>query len=65
MVSDNDAILILSWQNDILTIMSLRSIGVDCRVDGFEDLRKKYPFYRECGYPYSAMQICTQNDKRN
>lgn len=48
-----------------MAIMSLRSIGVDCRVDGFEDLREKYPFYRECGYPYSAMQICTQNDKRN
>lgn len=27
-----------------MAIMSLRSIGVDCRVDGFEDLREKYLF---------------------
>lgn len=44
-------------------IMDLKTIGVEYRVDGFENLRDKYPFYRECGYPYSAMQICIQNDE--
>lgn len=46
-------------------IMDLKSIGVEYRVDGFEDLREKYPFYRECGYPYSHMRMCIQNDKRD
>lgn len=43
-------------------ILSLKSMGVGYRVDGFENLREKYPFYRECGYPYSAMHICKVND---
>ncbi len=46
-------------------IPDLKTVGVEYRVDGFEDLRGKYPFYRECGYPYSAMKICRQNDKKN
>lgn len=44
------------------TIISLKTVGVEYRIDGFEDLREKYPYYRECGYPYSAMQIFTKNE---
>ncbi len=43
-------------------ILNLKSISVEYRVDTFENLREKYPFYREYGYPYSAMQICKQNE---
>lgn len=43
-------------------ILKLKAIGIEYRVDGFAKLREKYPFYRECGYPYSAMQICKIND---
>ena len=44
-------------------ILQLRTIGMEYRVDAFENLREKYPFYRECGYPYSAMQICKHNEE--
>jgi len=39
-------------------ILKLKAIGIEYRVDGFENLREKYPFYRGCGYPYSANEIC-------
>ena len=43
-------------------IIKLKAFGVEYRTDNFVDLREKYPFYRECGYPYSAMQNCINND---
>lgn len=32
------------------------------KTEGFLDLRGKYPFYRECGYPYSQMRFCLRID---
>ena len=43
-------------------IRDLLDSGVEYRLEGYVDLREKYPFYRECGYPYSAMRICIAND---
>lgn len=37
-------------------VLELKTIGVKYRVDGLENLKEKYPFYRECGYPYSVIK---------
>jgi len=44
-------------------IKFLKDNRITYKVEGYEDLRKKYPFYSECGYPYSHMQFYLRNDK--
>lgn len=36
---------------------------IEYKAEGYEDLREKYTFYSECGYPYSHMQFYLRNDK--
>lgn len=44
-------------------IRFLHEYKIAYKTVGYEDLRKKYPFYSECGYPYSHMQFYLRNDK--
>lgn len=44
-------------------IRFLRDNKISYKVESYEDLRKKYPFYSECRYPYSHMQFYLRNDK--
>ena len=40
------------------TIVSfLQKNQISYKVEDYEDLRLKYPFFTECGYPYSRMRI--------
>ena len=47
-----------------MVIMDLKTVGLEYKIDDSVDLREKYHFYKECGYPYSKMQFCIDNDKR-
>ncbi len=39
----------------------LNSYGISYKLENFEDCKQKYPFYKECKYPYSAMRIFKNN----
>ncbi len=38
-------------------IRVLQEYKIAYKAEGYEDLREKYPFFSECGYPYSHMLI--------
>ena len=48
-----------------MVIMDLKTVGLEYKIEDSVDLREQYHFYKECGYPYSKMQLCIDNDKRN
>lgn len=43
--------------NDLEAMISLMDrYDISYKLENYEDCRLKYPFYKECKYPYSAMR---------
>ena len=53
----------MSREKSETVIRFLQDNKIEYKAEGYEDLREKYTFYSECGYPYSHMQFYLRNDK--